>query len=66
MSFCSQLWNLTVKYKYRHVYVHLDPKANEWVISLDKAVEIKRIKNTIITEKKILNLDIQPKNRNQI
>ena len=62
MSFFSQYWNLTTHYKHRHVYVHLDEEANEWVVSLDQAEEIKRFPNDFVTNEKILKLDLKELN----
>ena len=60
ICFCSQRWNISIKYKGQDVFVHLDVEQNEWVVSSDQAIEIKRFKNDFITQKKILKLELEP------
>ena len=62
ISFCSRKWNLSTKHKGQDVFVHLDVEQNEWVVSSDQAIEIKRFKNDFITQKRILKLELEPIN----
>lgn len=56
ISFFSLLLNVGTKYKHQNLYIRLDPKNNQWIISQDHQGEIKRFTNTIITKENILNL----------
>lgn len=56
ISFFSQYWNLTTKYKRQQVFVHLDQEMNEWVVSIEHA-EIKRFPNNFITEESITGFE---------